>query len=137
MTWTRFSARTATTALRQMDAAGQPITFHAVAANANVSRSWLYAQDDLREQIQALRQRRTAAPSSPPLPARQRASEASLLRRLEAATIRIRRLEADNHQLRDALARALGEQRASDILGTRTACGDTPNASTPEITRPC
>jgi hypothetical protein len=36
--------------------------------------------------------------------------------RLEAATARIRILEADNRQLRDVLERALGEQRAAAIL---------------------
>ncbi|HYB36367.1 MAG TPA: hypothetical protein VEF72_11750, partial [Mycobacterium sp.] len=38
------------------------------------------------------------------------------------AATRIRHLEAENKQLRDALALALGEQRAADVLGSR----DTP-----------
>ena len=42
-----------------------------------------------------------------PVPDRQRASDASLLRRLESATERIKRLEAENQQLREALALAL------------------------------
>ena len=99
-----------------MDATGQRITFDAVAREACVSRSWLYAQDDLRAEIERLRQRNPAAPSTPVPPQRQRASDSSLLRRLEAATSRIRYLEADNQQLRDALARALGERRAADVL---------------------
>ena len=95
----------AVTTLRRMDATGQPITFDAVSRAAGVSRSWLYAQDDLRTEIQQLRQRHPATlpPQAPPQ--RQRASDTSLLRRLEAATARIRRLETDNQQLRDALAR--------------------------------
>jgi Family of unknown function (DUF6262) len=122
----------AITALRRMDAAGQRITFDAVAREAGVSRSWLYAQDDLRTQIEQLRQRHPAAPAALNPPQRQQASASSLLRRLEAATDRIRRLEADNQQLRDALARALGERRAADVLGR-----DTPKKKPPKIIGPC
>ena len=119
-----------------MDATGQRITFDAVAREADVSRSWLYAQDDLRAEIERLRQRNPAVPSAPVPPQRQRASDSSLLRRLEAATDRIRELEADNQQLRDALARALGERRAADILGPNQG-RDTPKKSSPKIIRPC
>lgn len=105
----------ATAVLRRMDAAGQRITFDAVSREADVSRSWLYAQDDLRTQIEQLRARQQHAPASPPVPGRQRATPASLLRRLEAATARIRALESENRQLREALERALGEQRAAAI----------------------
>jgi small-conductance mechanosensitive channel len=108
--------RRAVTALRSLDAGGQPVTFSTVAAAARVSRSWLYAQDDLREQVERLRARRQQAPASPPVPDRQRATPASLLRRLEAATARIRTLESENRQLREGLERALGEQRAATIL---------------------
>jgi hypothetical protein len=120
-------------ALRRLDATGQPISFDAVARQASVSRSRLYTQQDLRTEIQRLRQRHPAATPAPP-PDRQRASELSLLRRLEAATARIRHLEADNQQLRDALARALGERRAAGT--SRQTSRDTPkgNSSQP-ITR--
>jgi len=111
-------------ALRRLDAGGHPISFDAVAREASVSRSWLYTQPDLRTEIQRLRHRNQATTPAAP-PDRQRASEPSLLRRLEAATARIRHLEADNRQLRDALARALGEHRANGAL--RQASHDTPN----------
>ena len=123
-------------ALRRMDAAGQRITFDAVAREARVSRSWLYAQDDLRAQIGQLRQRHPATPSAPVPPQRQQASASSLLRRLEAATARIRHLEADNQQLRNALARALGEHRAADVLGPDGG-RDTPKKNSPKVTGPC
>jgi Family of unknown function (DUF6262) len=114
-------------ALRRLDATGQPISFDAVARQANVSRSWLYTQQDLRTEIQ---RHPAATPALPP--DRQRASEPSLLRRLEAATARIRHLEADNQQLRDALARALGERRAA---GTYRQVGrDTPKGNPSELT---
>ncbi len=102
----------AVAALRRLDNAGNPVTFDAVAREARVSRSWLSKQPDLRAEIERLRERQQSAPSRI-LPDRQRASDASLLRRLEIATARVRRLEADNGQLRDALAQALGENRAA------------------------
>jgi len=77
-----------------------------------VSRSWLYKQPDLRAEVERLRGRQRPAPSRL-LPDRQRASGASLLRRLEIATARIRGLEADNRRLREALASALGERRVA------------------------
>ena len=124
----------AVAALRRMDAAGQRVSFDAVARQAGVSRSWLYTQDDLRAEIERLRQRHPAA--SPAPPQRQRASDPSLLRRLEAATSRIRQLETDNRQLRDALARALGQRRAADVLGHNSG-RDTPRTDAPKIIRPC
>jgi hypothetical protein len=123
-------------ALRRMDVTGKPINFDTVSREAGVSRSWLYTQHDLRPEIQRLRERRSPATSSVPVPDRQRASDASLLRRLEAATDRIRRLEADNQQLRDALARALGERRAAEVIGEYNG-RDTPKRQGSKIIGPC
>jgi len=114
-----------------MDAAGQPITLASLASQARVSRSWLYKQDDLLGEIERLRDRRPPHGRAA-VPSRQRASSTSLLQRLEAAADRIRRLESENQQLRDALARALGERRAAEILG-QAHSRDTPNRKTPEI----
>ena len=90
-------------ALRNLDADGSPVTFGAVAQAAEVSRSWLYAQPDLRAEIDRLRTGHRRAPASP-VPASQRASDASLLRRLETAQQRIRQLTEENRQLRAHLA---------------------------------
>ena len=98
--------------LRELDRAGTPVSFAAVAAAAGVSRSWLYTQPDIRTQIQRMRdtttQTRTAA-----VPARQRATEASLHSRLTAALQRNRQLAEENSRLRRQLARALGDQRSA------------------------
>jgi len=123
-------------ALRHMDTSGQRITFDAVSREAGVSRSWLYAQDHLRAEIERLRERHPTPPAAPVPPQRQRASSSSLLRRLEAATARIRQLEADNQQLRDTLARALGELRAAEVLG-RGDGRETPKKSPPKFIGPC
>jgi hypothetical protein len=99
-------------ALRQLDRAGTPVTFETVARDAGVSRSWLYTQPDLRNEIQRLRDttRRAAAPN---IPAAQRSTAPSLLRRLEAANERNRQLHDENQRLRRQLAHALGDKRAT------------------------
>ena len=76
----------AVTALRRMENAGAPITFDTVAREAHVSRSWLYNQGDLRAEVQRLRQRQPPSTTTTAIPNRQRASNDSLLRRLEVAT---------------------------------------------------
>jgi hypothetical protein len=97
-------------ALREADRAGTPVTFQAVAAAARVSRSWLYAQPDIRAEIERLRQATWPAPN-PPIPAAQRTSEASALARLQAALKRNQELLHENQRLRRQLAQALGERR--------------------------
>jgi hypothetical protein len=98
-------------ALRELERAGTPVSYSAVAHAAGISRSWLYTQQDLRAEITRLREATAERPKTPPIPAIQRASEASLRRRLELAQQRIRQLSKDNDQLRRQLAHALGDQR--------------------------
>jgi len=124
----------AVTALRRMDKTGTPITVDAVAKQARVSRSWLYNQPDLRAEIERLRARHSTAAAPRVVPDRQRATDASLLRRLESATERINRLETENQLLREALALALGEQRAATVLGNPH---DTPRKIFAPIIGPC
>ncbi|MGW3472916.1 DUF6262 family protein [Saccharopolyspora sp. NPDC000995] len=66
--------------IRELDRVGTPVTFETVARVSGVSRSWLYAQDDIRAEIQRLRDATQQAPAIDP---RQPAS----LRRLPAATV--------------------------------------------------
>jgi Family of unknown function (DUF6262) len=99
-------------ALRELDHAGTPVTFAAIAGAAGVSRSWLYAQADIRDQIQRLREITQRAPA-PAIPASQRATEASLLRRLAETSDRNRKLAEENNRLRRQLAHALGDLRTS------------------------
>lgn len=99
-------------AIRELDRIGTPVTFEAVARAGEVSRSWLYTQDDIRAEIQRLRDATRRAPSVS-IPANQRASDDSLRQRLQAAHNRNKRLEEENARLRRQLAHALGDQRAS------------------------
>jgi len=62
-------------AVRELDDAGTPVTFEVVARTAGVSRSWLYAQSDIRVEIERLRDatggrhpRRSPPASAPPTP---------------------------------------------------------------------
>jgi hypothetical protein len=102
----------ATQALRELDRAGTPVTFASVAAAAGISRSWLYTQPDIRDQIQRLRDTTAKTPAST-IPARQRATDASLRSRLAAALERNHILAGENTRLRRQLARALGDQRSA------------------------
>jgi Family of unknown function (DUF6262) len=106
-------------ALRELDRAGTPITFEIVARTAGVSRSWLYAQTDIRTEIQRLRTATHSARSAP-VPAGQRTSQASAQARLQIALDRNRALAEDNKRLRRQLAQALGEQRQAGTRQTRS-----------------
>src|SRR4051794_12767491 len=76
-------------ALRRLEADGGPVTFDLVARTAGVSRAWLYTEPDIRDAIQRLRSAHRPSANSA-VPASQRASDASLLRRLEVAHSRNR-----------------------------------------------
>lgn len=86
-------------ALRELDHANTPVTFDSVARAAGVSRSWLYAQPDIRTEIERLRELTQRAPT-PSIPTTQRASDASLHTRLKAALERNHKLAQENQRLR-------------------------------------
>jgi hypothetical protein len=114
-------------ALRELECTGARVSFAAVAQAARISRSWLYTELDLAAEIGRLREATADRPKVPRIPAVQRASDASLRRRLELAEQRIRDLRRDNEQLRHQLAHALGDQRRA---GRRVS------ASAPAANRP-
>jgi len=102
-------------ALASIDAlsrTGQPVTFPDVAKHAGVSRAFLYANEDVRRALVEARARTTPATSPPP---EVRASDASLLVRLQQAHHRIADLRHQNSQLRKELANALTIQRRHHV----------------------
>ena len=105
------ATQAAVDALQALDHEGGPVTFQAVARRAGVSRQWLYTQPELRQQIEALRDRAPARADA--VPARQRASEASLRQRVESLRAENERLRAENASLKQELAIAYGQQRAA------------------------
>lgn len=95
--------------LERLRREGRPVTVAALAREAGVSRSWIYTQPALLDQVQ---QHNDTARRPQDGPA-ERASDASLRHRLELAHQRIRQLSEDNRRLRDQLARAHGALRAA------------------------
>jgi AraC-like DNA-binding protein len=104
----------ATTALRSLAHAAEPITFGRLARTAGVSRSWLYRQPELRQQIEQLRQSRP--PKGSTVPAAQRASDDSNRQRLAIYREELERLRAENRDLREQLSRKLGAARAAAVI---------------------
>jgi len=102
--------RRATDALRRLDAAGEPVNFATVARAAGISRAWLYRDDAVRAEIDRLR--RPGSVGSRGRPAAEQASNESLRQQLEAARAAVAELRAENHLLREAVARKLGHHRA-------------------------
>jgi Family of unknown function (DUF6262) len=103
--------RRAVAALRRLDRAGEPVNISTVARAAGVSRAWLYRQADLRSMIDHLRHARPAS-GGPTRPSAERATTDSLRQQLDALRARHAEVQAENRQLREALARKLRQQRA-------------------------
>ena len=99
-------------ALRELDREGAAISFQSVAQRAGVSRQWLYTQPALRAEIEWLRERRPTR--SDGVPARQRATEASLRQRLDTLRAENQRLREENTSLKTELAIAYGQQRCAE-----------------------
>jgi hypothetical protein len=111
------TTRRAAAALRRLDAAGQPVSFAAVAQAAGVSRSWLYRDQTIRAEVERLRQAQPAAAPVPPIG--QRGTADSWRQRHEALLETNRRLTEDNQRLVEQVATLLGERRATRSHGPR------------------
>jgi hypothetical protein len=98
-------------ALRDLDREGAKVSFQSVARRAGVSRQWLYTQPALRSEIERLRDQPRGVADG--IPARQRASEASLRQRLESLRTENQRLREENANLKTELAIAHGRRRAT------------------------
>ena len=119
-------------ALQDLGETGQQRTVTQIAAHAGVSRSWLYAQPELREQLRQLTATPQPAESAPPR--MERTSDASLRQRLTLAHERIRELDNDNRHLRDQIALLHGQLRANRIAATHIT--DTVHDANTQLTPP-
>lgn len=119
-------------ALQDLGETGQQRTVTQIAAHAGVSRSWLYAQPELRDQLRKL----TAAPqpADPTAAQVERSSKASLRHRLTLVHERIRELDNDNRHLRDQIALLHGQLRTNRI--TATPVTDTVHDANTQFTLP-
>ncbi len=100
-------------AVRELDREGLTVTFASVAERARVSRAFLYQHAELRAEIEALRTAQAPAPAR--LPARHRASDASLRTRLRAALDDSQRQREDIARLREELALGHGRVRELEL----------------------
>jgi len=105
--------RRAKSALASMVRRGEPVTFRRVAETAGVSRSWLYRQQELREEINRLRHASQGRPGV--LPSAERATADSLRQQVRTYRDEITRLRIENQELREQLARRLGADRAAAV----------------------
>jgi hypothetical protein len=104
----RDTRRRAEAALERLVAAGRPVNFKAVAAEASCSTAWLYGQDDIKQRIAHLRARSAARPAAV-IPPRERASEASKDAVIAALRKRVTALQDENATLRQQLEVVYGE----------------------------
>lgn len=95
-------------AIRELHRSGEPVNISKVARRANVSRTFLHSHPDLMTTVRDLQARN---PGPEPLPARQRASERSLLTRIVALTERNKKLRRENEALRRKLEVTHGDLR--------------------------
>ena len=97
-------------AMHELDRAGAVLTFESVARHAGVSRSWIYTQTDIKDEIRRLRDtdRRPTERRYPPrsAPATTPCGGAS-----KSPNRRNRELADENQRLRRQLAYALGQLR--------------------------
>lgn len=106
-------------ALTDLAAAGQPISFPAVAQAAGVSRAYLYAQPELRARIAGARTPPGTRDASPRAPANERASDASLLARIRQLEHENKTLREERQLLHSELAAAHGALRTARAGGQR------------------
>jgi hypothetical protein len=106
-------------ALHDLDQAGAAISFQAVADHAGVSRSWLYTQTDLKDEIRRIRALREPKSTARP-PRQEPASDASLRNRLSLAHQRISELDDENRRLRSQIAHLHGQLRAGRTTSSKT-----------------
>ncbi len=85
----------------------RPINFKSVAKTAQVSTAWLYQHDDIKQRITHLRGQQLPKPKTW-IPPQTRASETSKDHVIRSLSERLKRIEAENEELRKALKVAWG-----------------------------
>lgn len=89
--------------ISEMALKNETINFNSVSKQANVSKSWLYKERDIRKRIETLREQRIRKTYNPPK--RSTRSEDVLIKSLKE---RIKELESENQDYKEQLERAYG-----------------------------
>lgn len=92
----------------------RPITFRAVAAAAGVSSAWLYQHDAVKARIMHLRAQQ-APRATVWVPPQERASDESKDNLIRTLTERLKRVEAENRELRQQMEVAYGLVQAQGL----------------------
>ncbi len=100
--------------LRELHKSGEQISFAAVARLAGVTRKFLYSQPDLRDHIERARTAQADAPHNA-VPLRERASDASVRARLQAALQDNKQLREERVKLREEIAVLHGKLREARL----------------------
>ena len=93
-------------AISKLSLEGKVINFNTVAKEANVSKSWLYKERDIRKRIESLRKQQHNHLSTRPVTKKSSRSEEVLIKTLK---MRIKELEGENTKLKNQIQKLYGE----------------------------
>ncbi|PDY23800.1 transposase [Bacillus cereus] len=93
-------------AISKLSLEGRIINFNTVAKEANVSKSWLYKETDIRKRIESLRKQQYNHLSTRPVTKKSSRSEEVLIKTLK---MRIKEVEGENTKLKNQIQKLYGE----------------------------
>ncbi|MBY0597019.1 DUF6262 family protein [Bacillus bingmayongensis] len=93
-------------AISKLSLEGKVINFNTVAKEANVSKSWLYKEQDIRKRIELLRKQQQNHSSTRSMVKKSSRSEEVLIKTLK---MRIKELEGENTKLKNQIQKLYGE----------------------------
>ncbi|WP_426980267.1 DUF6262 family protein [Bacillus pseudomycoides] len=93
-------------AISKLSLEGKVINFNTVAKEANVSKSWLYKEQDIRKRIESLRKQQHSHLGARPVTQKSSRSEEVLIKTLK---MRIKELEGENTKLKNQIQKLYGE----------------------------
>ena len=92
-------------AISKFSIEGKAINFNSIAKEANVSKSWLYKEHDIRQRIESLRERQIAS-NVVSKPKKSSRSEEILIKTLKR---RVMELEKENKKLQNQIQKLYGD----------------------------
>ncbi|PDY79737.1 DUF6262 family protein [Bacillus cereus] len=93
-------------AISKLSLEGKVINFNTVAKEANVSKSWLYKEQDIRKRIESLRKQQHNHLGTRPVNKKSSRSEEALVKTLK---MKIKELEGENQKLKNQIQKLYGD----------------------------